>query len=80
MREESRVRSVHHPVTPRTGFFPSGTQGGFRVGKREGGRRGSAGRKVGFSDDVVVHVLVAEEEEAMAAKEAETEDVEMKDL
>lgn len=65
------MKSVHHPVTPRTGFFP-----GFRVEKQSAGglRKSSkgkaAGRKVGFAEEVVVHILVADKEE---------EDVEMKE-
>lgn len=75
MREETRSRSCHHPVTPRTGFFPGSPRTeGFRVGKT---RRGSAGRRVGFKEEVVVHVLVHEEEERDGEKEEG--DLEMKD-
>lgn len=65
------MRSVHHPVTPRTGFFP-----GFRVEKNSKessvAKKRKVGRRVGFSEDVVVHILAIEKEE-------ESEDIEMKE-
>lgn len=73
-RRDGGMRSIHHPVTPRTGFFP-----GFKVQKREavGGKGKRRDRKVGFSDDVVVHILKMEEEEKGENEVEEGKDVEM---